>query len=66
MPATTQSTTQGAGKRRKMTIEDALRWAIRDELPKRRQDAPICGAAVRVRPGLAHGRHGWPGRQLVA
>ena len=43
VPATTQSTTQGAPKRRKMTIEDALRWAIRDELPKRRQDAPIRG-----------------------
>ena len=42
MPAT-QSTTQGAPKRRKMTIEDALRWAIRDELPKRRQDQPIKG-----------------------
>ena len=43
MPATTQSTTQGAAKRRKMTIEDALRWAIRDELPKRRADSPIRG-----------------------
>ncbi|WP_267427342.1 hypothetical protein [Methylobacterium sp. GC_Met_2] len=26
-----------------MTIEDALRWAIRDELPKRRADSPIRG-----------------------
>ncbi|MCJ2020608.1 hypothetical protein MKK84_24795 [Methylobacterium sp. E-065] len=26
-----------------MTIEDALRWAIRDELPKRREDSPIRG-----------------------
>lgn len=44
MPATTQSTTQGgAPKRRKMTIEEVLRWAIRDELPKRRADAPIRG-----------------------
>ena len=43
VPATTQSTTQTVPKRRKMTIEDALRWAIRDELPKRRQDAPIRG-----------------------
>lgn len=43
MPATTQSTTQGASKRTKKTIEEALRWAIRDELPKRRQDAPIRG-----------------------
>ncbi|MCJ2054020.1 hypothetical protein [Methylobacterium sp. J-070] len=39
----TQSTTQTKAKRRKMTIEDALRWAIRDELPKRRQDQPIKG-----------------------
>jgi hypothetical protein len=44
VPATTQSTTQdGTPKRRKMTIEEALRWAIRDELPKRRADAPIRG-----------------------
>jgi hypothetical protein len=44
VPAKTQSTTQdGSKKRRKMTIEEALRWAIRDELPKRRQDAPIRG-----------------------
>ncbi|MCJ2086961.1 hypothetical protein MKK88_13315 [Methylobacterium sp. E-005] len=43
MPATTQSTTQSATKRRKMTIEEALRWAIRDELPKRRADSPIRG-----------------------
>ncbi|MBP2494964.1 hypothetical protein ABID82_007175 [Methylobacterium sp. PvP062] len=43
MPATTQSTTQSAPKRRRMTIEEALRWAIRDELPKRRADAPIRG-----------------------
>ena len=39
----TQSTTQSVPKRRKMTIEDALRWAIRDELPKRRADSPIRG-----------------------
>ena len=44
MQASSQSTTQaGALKRRKMTIEEALRWAIRDELPKRRADAPIRG-----------------------
>lgn len=43
VPATTQSTTPSAPKRRKMTIEEALRWAIRDELPKRRADAPIRG-----------------------
>ena len=29
--------------RRKMTIEEALRWATRDELPKRREDSPIRG-----------------------
>ena len=42
--ASSQSTTQAAApKRRKMTIEEALRWAIRDELPKRRADSPIRG-----------------------
>ncbi|MCJ2092262.1 hypothetical protein MKK67_07105 [Methylobacterium sp. J-072] len=43
MQASTQSTTQSAQKRRKMTIEEVLRWTIRDELPKRRDDQPIRG-----------------------
>ena len=44
MLASTQSAAQTtARKRRKMTIEEALRWAIRDELPKRREDRPIRG-----------------------
>lgn len=41
MPATTQSTTQDGRKRTKKTIEEALRWAIRDELPKKRHDPRI-------------------------
>lgn len=42
--AASSGTSQAKG-RRKITIEEALRWAIRDEIPKKRHDAPIRGPA---------------------
>lgn len=60
VPASTQSTTQTAPKRRKMTIEEALRWAIRDELPKRREDRPIRGPQCAHDPIWRMGVFGGP------